>query len=142
MSEISKYIFDIFKNEDYEQIDIIYPSFISLAEQKCLVVPFLPFSFEGDLTKKRKESEELGLPIFEPSKVRIFRQALEKYIKVFLYKIILEAKLSEFSARTVAMEHASEKTKKLIARLNLSFRKERRRLVTQRQIESFSVHKI
>jgi len=138
IEHITRYIFDEFKKRRFSQVDILYPKFISLAEQKPTLVSFIPFSFK--LTKEEKNKE--GLPIFEPSRQRIFGILLQKYIEVFFRKINMETKLSELSARTVAMEHAAAKTEEFIQKLTLDYTKQRRRIVTQRQLESFIAHKI
>jgi len=135
---ISNYIFKEFKKGIFSQVDILYPQFIFLAEQTPNFIPFLPFEFKP--AKEKKSSE--GLPIFEPSKRKIFDNLLQKYIEVFFHKIIMETKLSELSARTVAMEHATTKTEELIQKSTLDYTKERRRIITQRQLESFTAHKI
>ncbi len=135
---VTDYIFDKFKRGIFSQVDILYPQFVSLAEQTPSFIPFLPFEFK--LTKEKKSDE--GFPIFEPSKQKFFDKLLQKYIEIFFYKIIMETKLSEFSARTVAMEHAATKTEELIQKLALDYTKERRRIVTQRQLEGFAAHKI
>ena len=83
-----------------------------------------------------------GLPIFGSSKKEIFNILLKKYIDVFFLEIFLEAKLSEFSSRTIEAEHASSKSKDIIKSLQLSFVKERRKSSTQGQLESFIAHKI
>ena len=159
---ITSYIFNGFEEGMFSQVDILYPQFISLAEQTASFIPFLPFEFISleatnyggrnvaedkgykqsptDLKLTKKSGE--GLPIFEPSKRKVFDRLLQKYIEIFFYKIIMETKLSEFSARTVAMEHATAKTGELIQKLALNYAKERRRVVTQRQLESFAAHKI
>lgn len=134
----TNYIFDEFKKGAFARIDILYPQFVSLAEQTPNFTQFLPFEFR--LIEKREDRE--GLPIFEPSKQKVFDQLLQKYIGIFFYKIIMETKLSELSARTVAMEHASAKTDELIQKLTIDYTKQRRRVVTQRQLESFSAHKV
>jgi len=54
----------------------------------------------------------------------------------------METKLSELAARTAAMEHAAETTKKLIHQLKINYFKERRRSATQKQLESFVVHEL
>jgi F-type H+-transporting ATPase subunit gamma len=138
MEHITNYVFDEFKKGAFSQIDILYPQFISLAEQKPNFTQFLPFEFELD---KEKENDQ-GLPIFEPSKEKIFNRLLRKYISIFFYKIIMETKLSELSARTVAMEHASVKTNEFIQKFTLDYVKNQRRLTTQKQLESFAVHQI
>jgi len=138
VEHVSDYIFDEFKKRTFSRVDILYPQFISLAEQTPNLTQFLPFEFK--LTKEKKNGK--GLPIFEPSKQKVFDQLLQKYIGIFFYKIIMETKLSELSARTVAMEHAAAKTEEFIQKLTLDYTKQRRRIITQRQLEIFAAHKI
>ena len=138
IESVSKYILDEFKKGIFSQVDILYPQFISLAEQTPHINSFLPFDFE---LKEGKE-DSIGLPIFESSKREVFDALLQKYIGVFFHKIIMEARLSELSARTVAMEHAAVKTKELIQKLTISYTKERRKVMTKRQLESFTAHKV
>lgn len=138
----TNYIFDEFKREKFSEVDILYPQFISLAEQTPKFVSFLPFEFKLEQRWQEKSPKiALGLPIFEPSSQKLFDELLQKYIGLYFRRIVLETKLSELSARTVATEHASAKTEEFIQKLTLSFRKERRRFVTQRQLESFAAHK-
>lgn len=142
IEEITSYIFDKFTSGVFSQVDILYPQFISLAQQQPSFVQFLPFDFALKRKFKRDNKSISGLPIFEPSKREIFNTLLQQYINMFFYKIVTETKLSEFSARTVAMEHAAVKTKGLIRKFTLDYSKERRRATTQKQLEIFAVHKI
>jgi len=137
IKHITDYIFDEFKKGTLFKVDILYPRCISLAQQQAEFVSFLPFEFEP----AREKKDSLGFPVFEPSKKLIFNNLLQKYIRVFFYKIILETKLSELSARTVEMEHASTKTDEFIQKLTFNYTKERRRFITQKQLESFAAHK-
>jgi F-type H+-transporting ATPase subunit gamma len=136
---LTKYIFDGFMDGDFKTIDILYPSFVSVAEQKPEYISFLPFSFSSDDFDTKKAVVE-GFPILEPSGAKVFGVLLEKYIRAFLHKVVLEAKLSEFSSRTVAMEHANTKTDDVLVKLQHAFKSERRRMVTARQLEIFTTH--
>ncbi len=137
--EINDFLFGEFKNEDLERIDILYPKFYSLTDFEPDFLTFLPFRFEFPSEEKK---EPLGFPIFEPSKKRIFNFLIELYIRNFLYTILLETKLCELSARTLISEEAQTKIKELISQLIISFRERRKRILSQRQIESFLAHKI
>lgn len=139
---LANYVFNEFEKLKFAKVDILYPQFNSLAEQKPAFVSFLPFEFALKNDPEDILEKDLALPIFEPSKKMVFDRLLQKYIGVYLNKIVLETKLSELSARTVAMEHAGAKTKEFIWRLTASFRKEHRRIITQRQLESFTAHKV
>ncbi|MDP3970094.1 MAG: FoF1 ATP synthase subunit gamma [bacterium] len=135
---MTNYFFEKYKKGSFSQVDILFPQFVSFAEQTPQIIPFLPFVFTLNEDMSNKE----GLPIFEPSKQKVFHMLLQKYIGVYFYSIIIEAKLSEFSARTIAMEHAAVKTSELVEQLLLDYEKEKRRTVTQNQLESFVAHKI
>jgi len=138
---ITGYLFDGFNKGVFSEVDILYPEFISLAEQQPAWHSFLPFEFTL-INPKEGAENAFGLPLFEPKKEIIFERLLQKYIAIFFYKIMLETKLSEFSARTIAMEHATATTEKLIQKLTLDYAKARRRVATQKQLEIFAAHKI
>jgi len=138
INDIVNFIFYKFKKREISSCDILYPHFVSLTKQEPEILPFLPFN----LIYLPKTNRSLGFPIFEPNKEKLFNFLLEKYIIAIFYKIIFESKLSEFSARTVNTENASEKTKHLITTLYLKYFKERRTNITKKQLESFIVHKL
>ncbi len=144
-SLISQVLFDEFKKEDISTIDILYPKFISLTRQTPQLVQFLPFDFKPSAQKTANPQnlpQDLGLPIIEPSSREIAENLIEKYALAAFYRIFAEAKLSELSARTVVTEHAHSKTEKNIRYACLDYFKNRRRLITQKQLESFVVHNL
>jgi F-type H+-transporting ATPase subunit gamma len=149
INEIGSKLFIHFQKNDFRSIDILYPRFISFGKQQAVFARFLPFeffskSFKPNKVMVRKEqfSQAAGWPIFEPSKKLIFEALLKKYIEIFFVKIVLEAKLSEFSARTIASEHAASKTSEIIKSRQLAFLKERRLSLSQKQLESFIAHSV
>ncbi len=132
--------FRLYRENDIRNVDILYPKFISIIEQTPAFVKFLPFDFAPAFAKAaaaNKDNPAEGLPIFEQSKKDIFDALLTKYIEVFFRQIRIEAKLSEFSARTITAEHAIYKTDGIIKKLRLSFFKERKKEISQKQLESF-----
>jgi len=135
---ITEYIFSAFKNSTFNKVDILYPKFVSLAEQVPKIISFLPFKFDFS----EESVNNIGFPIFEPNKKVFFDNLLKKYIMVFFYKIFMEAKLSELAARTITMEEAVVKTNHLIKKIEFNYHKERRHVINQRQLESFSAHKV
>lgn len=141
-STVHSIIGDFYKGL-FSRIDILYPKFISLSEHRPVIIPFLPFAFES-LSAESAGTKSVGLPIVDPagSKAEIFERLMKKYVTAYFEKIISEGRLSEFSARTVSMEHAGNKTDELIKGLMLAYRKERRRALTQKQLESFIGHNV
>lgn len=139
---VGSYLFDAFGKGLFSRVDVVFPHFVSLGRQRPVTRRLLPFGFSeafDDPAKAAASGKEAeGWPIFESPKGVVFDRLMRKYVGTYLYGILLEAKLSELAARTVAMEHASAKTDQLRDRLAFGFAKERRRMLTQRQVESFS----
>ena len=145
VSSITDYVFKIFETRNIAQVDIIYPRFIALSAQEPTSLTFLPFEFKDELGTDGKIIDievEPGFPIFEQAKKEISADLVKKYISLFFHRIMLESKLSEYSARMVAMENASVKTEELIKKLSLRYFKAKKKFITKTQIESFIVHKI
>ncbi len=140
IQEICDYILGQFKNKNFSKIDILYPAFISLSVHQPKFIRFLPFPFVDNSQVESRPA--IGLPIFASSPKKIFDDLFTKYIKTFFARVVLESKLSEFSARTVAMEHAAVKTQEILEKIKLDYFKERKRIITQKQLESFSVHRL
>lgn len=135
---LCEYFFNQFKKGAFSGVDILYPQFVSISKHRPQIIQFLPFEFHIGQTQA---VESHGFPIFEPSKKKVFNMLLDKYIKIFFYKIFSETNLSKFSARTISMENARAKTKETIVKSIHSFNKQRHRLLTQRQLVSFGSHK-
>jgi F-type H+-transporting ATPase subunit gamma len=143
INKISSDLFSRFQSIGLKKIDVIYPRFFSLAKQRPHIVQFLPFDFVSARNSALAANNgNDSFPIFEPSKKFIFDILIKKYIDVSFAELILEAKLSEFAARTVTAESAIKEIEELISSLRRVFLKEKHRAVTQKQIESFSVHQI
>ncbi len=140
IDEITAYLFGQFRSETFSKVDILYPHFMSLSEQKPAFISFLPFEFKMEGADGKYNPE--GLPIFESSQKDVFDWFLQRYIEIFFHKIATETKLSEFSARTIAMEVANDKTNELIKKLTVDFHKERKKNITQKQLESFAASNI
>ncbi len=145
IKKINDFLLQGFLNKNFNKIDIAYTQYVSLSEQKPVIVPFLPFSFKatsGLANDKKEVDGSLGLPIIEPSAQKIFAWYLQQYINLSFFKIIIEAKLAELAARTVSLDDATDKAKKLIIKLQLDYFKERKRSLTQKQIEIFAAHNL
>lgn len=142
IKSFTQLFFDRYAGNKLGKLDVLYSQFFSLAYQVPKITPFLPFSFGNNQPQESNKTEKVpGFPIFEGDKKDIFNQLLRRFIDIYFSEVFWEAKLSEFSARTVEAENASTKTDEIIGKINLEFLKERRRNITQKQLESFTVHK-
>ncbi len=129
---IKDFIISQFLTEEINQVLIFYPEFESLAIQNPAIFSFLPFDkekFKEELGKELKEV--VGYPIYEPCQKEIINYLLKEYLGLVFYQKALETKLSELSARTVAMEEAAEKAQKLINQLSHQYFRIKREAITK-----------
>jgi F-type H+-transporting ATPase subunit gamma len=138
-SKVTNYILGEFLEKPLERVDIIYPHFLNILSQEPAIIRFLPFSFSSTVLEQ-SETSPLGFPIFEPSKRKIFDYLIQEYIRLFFYQVLIETRLSEFTARTIFLEKASFQGEKFLKKLRMKYFKERKAEISQGQIESFSVH--
>lgn len=136
LEPITSVLFSGFLDGTIGSVDVIYPKFETIVVQTPTVLRLLPFTF----AQQQSNAAPAGLPIAEPSPKMFFTKTMALYVALFFYRLVSEAKLAEYSARTIETEHATEKTKDIIRALRLSYFKERRALFTAKQLESFVVH--
>lgn len=147
--EISDFIIDLFVNNKYQKIDVIYTNFVSALKLEVLHRPLLPLNestlkqvVENIIPKTGKFSNiknESVSPVieykFEPSPKEIVHELVPKLVEMEIFHSILEANASEHSARMVAMKNASENAKEMISSLTIKYNKERQAQITKELIE-------
>lgn len=138
--DLSDLILGGFLDGDWRSVDILHAKFISLGVQQPVITGFLPFNFT-ETAARPAETAPLGLPLFVPASSAVADALLKRFAALFFYSLVSEAKLSEFAARTLAMENAGNKAQEQIERARLDYFKERRRDFSQKQIESFFAHR-
>ena len=73
--------------------------------------------------------------LFEPSPEAVLTYLFGHYLNIFIYRVLLEAKASEQSARMVAMTNATDNATDLIKDLTLEYNKLRQGNITKELLE-------
>ena len=73
--------------------------------------------------------------LFEPSPEAVLSYLFGHYLNIFIYRVLLEAKASEQSARMVAMTGATDNATALIKDLRLEYNKLRQGNITKELLE-------
>src|SRR5258708_3937286 len=73
--------------------------------------------------------------LFEPSPQAVLAYLFGHYLNIFIYRVLLEAKASEQSARMVAMTNATDNATDLIQDLKLEYNKLRQGNITKELLE-------
>jgi F-type H+-transporting ATPase subunit gamma len=103
-------------------------------------VSFLPVGEIKGLKIPGVESEE-KLPVdtretvFEPSPEAVLGYLLSHYLNIYMYRVLLNAKASEQSARMVSMKNATDNADHLIKHLTLEYNNLRQGNITRELLE-------
>jgi F-type H+-transporting ATPase subunit gamma len=131
--EIAESILDLFKEGEYDRIDLIYNQFKNAATQILTHEQFLPVKpIESDDVKVSNDY------IMEPSKDVIVNELIPKTLKTQLYKALLDSHASEHGARMTAMHQATDNATELVKDLKLTYNKARQTAITNEIIEIVS----
>jgi F-type H+-transporting ATPase subunit gamma len=135
--------FDFIKRLRYEifnlyervpRIEVIYTKYYSPSKFLPISIKLLPFDVSL-IDIKEEKSDNVDHFIFEPSLDDIGQEIFEIYVNSLIYQLILDSKLSEFSARLMAMNTATENAENLIKDLKLLFFKKRQESITKELLE-------
>ncbi len=133
-------LLNVWKNQKFSKIDIIWPKMVNLAFFKPDKKTIAPFDLGSEIGIFVQEGLS-GLPIFEPTKKEVIKEFIGRYLLLVARKTIMESNLAEFLNRATLMEKAKKEVDKIIKTIIHRFRRERRKILTKNQIETFMAHK-
>jgi len=136
---IAAYGRDLFLKGEVDQVQIVATRFVNTLTQEPVSLQFLPIGEIKDLTIPTAESAEhhgdKTQTLFEPNVEKVLEYFLPRYLNIFVYQVLLNAKASEQSARMVSMQNATENAEGLIKDLTLEYNKIRQGSITQELLE-------
>ncbi len=119
---------------EVDAVFMIYNEFKSAITQKVQVEQLLPvkplvlpahMSLGGDY-------------VYEPSQKDVLEHLVPLYVRVEIYRALLESIASEFGARMSAMDSATNNAKEMISRLTLDYNRARQAAITKELLEIIS----
>ena len=129
VAEVAEKIMNLYSDETYDKIEIIYNRFKNAATQIPQVEQFLPIKpVEGDTNASADY-------IFEPSKEKIVLELIPKSLKTQLYKAVRDSFAAEHGARMTAMHKATDNATELRDELLLTYNKARQAAITNEILE-------
>lgn len=136
VTQLAEEIYSLYVvDTDYKTASIIYTHFVSSITNKVKVQEMLPLKGEL-LTSKNTSKEEIFHPaILEPSAEIIMESVLPILVSTMLYHYILDSVAAEHSARTMAMQAATDNATELQQNLTREYNRARQAAVTQEVIE-------
>jgi F-type H+-transporting ATPase subunit gamma len=130
---------DLFLKGEVDQVQIVATRFVNTLTQQPVAIEFLPV---GEIKGLRVPGVELEESItdtteslFEPSAEAVLGFLLPRYLDIFVYQVLLNAKASEQSARMVSMKNATDSAESLINDLTLEYNKLRQGNITKELLD-------
>jgi F-type H+-transporting ATPase subunit gamma len=132
---------DLFLKHEVDEVRIVATRFVNTLTQQAVTVELLPIGRISGFQIPGAEAEEAALAadttefLFEPGPEAVLGYLLSRFVNIFVYAVLLNAKASEQSARMVSMKNATDNAEAMIKELTLAYNKLRQGHITQELLE-------
>jgi len=116
---------------EYDRIEFVYNHFKNAAVHLLTQEQFLPIRFEA---KADMLPQNLDY-IFEPDHPSLIEKLMPRWLRIQLYKAILDSFVAEQGARMTAMHMATDNAMELLRELTLHYNKARQAAITKEILE-------
>ncbi|MDL2306800.1 F0F1 ATP synthase subunit gamma [Desulfovibrio sp. OttesenSCG-928-C06] len=131
-----------FLAEELDEAYLVYAEFVNMARQVPVTLGLLPMSTPkaGERGEAAADSGTTGTVdyIYEPDVGSLLAELLPRYLKVQVYRGLLDTSASEHAARMAAMDNATRNCDDIIKSLTLLYNKTRQATITTELIDIVS----
>ncbi len=127
--DIADEIIEKFRCGYYDQVDMIYTTFVSALTQQPVAVSVLPVKDLSTGVKSKSLTE------YDPSPEEVFDGLIPQYLTGLIFAAVVDSFASEQAARRTAMESASDNAEEMINNLSLLYNRARQAMITQELTE-------
>jgi F-type H+-transporting ATPase subunit gamma len=125
--EVGNMIIDAYIQGELDEVHLVYGELISMGRQEPRALPLLPLAPEQTVAEEAPAAQEY---IYEPSVEGLLAELLPRFIKVQVYRGLLDTSASEHAARMAAMDNATKACDDMTLSLTLLFNKTRQAAIT------------
>ena len=129
--DIADLVSNGFLMQNFDRVEIVYNEFVTVMRQEVRTMQLLPIVPDAS-AQSTKHSVDY---IFEPSRADILDTLLPMYIKLQVWRTLLDSNAAEHAARRMAMENATTNARDLIKSLQLIYNRERQAAITKEMLE-------
>lgn len=127
-ADIGEAVISSFENEEYDELYIAYNEFRNIASQRPRIIRLLPIA--SPESGEELEPEGRVDYTYEPSEEALIDELLPSYLRITVFRAMLETAAGENGARMVSMENATSNCEELIGDLTLKYNKARQQAIT------------
>ena len=130
---------ELFLTGQVDEVEVVTTRYVNTLTQTPVSLDFLPVAAisaeQIPGVDAGQEADDGAEVVFEPDTESVLGYLLERYLNIFLYFVLLNAKASEQSARMVSMKNATDSAEDLIQALKLEYNKLRQGNITRELLE-------
>jgi F-type H+-transporting ATPase subunit gamma len=127
-TSIAEEVISPFVAEEYDELYLCYNEFRNVASQKPVMVRLLPAASVG--STEEEEPETSIDYVYEPSEEELLAHIVPMYLRVLIYRGLLETSAGEHGARMVAMDNATSNCEEMLQTLTQEFNRARQAAIT------------
>lgn len=124
-SETGNIVIDGYLSGQFDEVHIVYGKFVNIAKQEATTAQILPAE-----TPSEPVAGASSEYLFEPSVEGLLAELLPRYVKVQMYRGLLDTSASEHAARMSAMDNATKNCDEMVGSLTLVYNKARQASIT------------
>ncbi|MDR2574775.1 MAG: F0F1 ATP synthase subunit gamma [Desulfovibrio sp.] len=119
----------------FDEVWLIYGEFVSMGSQPPRTLCLLPLKApEAEETPSENDGPRCEY-VYEPQEEKLLAELLPRYVRVQVYRGLLDTSASEHAARMAAMDNATRNCNELINSLTLLYNKTRQASITSELID-------
>ena len=127
-ADIGDALISSFINEEYDELHIAFNEFRNIASQRPRIVQLFPIA--SPESAEQLEPEGRVDYTYEPSEEALIDELLPSYLRITVFRAMLETAAGENGARMVSMENATSNCEEMIGDLTLKYNKARQQAIT------------
>jgi F-type H+-transporting ATPase subunit gamma len=127
--QIARDIIQPFMREEYDELYLVYNEFRNVSVQRPAIVRLFPLPSIGQEDEDVDPNKRIEY-IYEPSDEVLLDRLLPMYVRVLIFRALVETSAGENGARMAAMDNATRNCEEMIASLSLKYNKARQAAIT------------
>jgi len=123
--KLAERLIEGYKAEQYDEVWVVYTSFLSMMSQEAQVARLLPVEKPAEAPKTLVDT------VYELGPAETLEQVMPDFLAGRLYSALCDAFASEVASRRTAMDSATKNAGEMISDLRLKFNRARQGAITQ-----------
>lgn len=134
---ISGEIIQMFKEQELDEVYVVYTRMINSMECKAEIKKILPLT-KADFSDENEISTTIDETSYLPTPYDVLNNIVPNYVTGFIFGTLIQAYSSEQNARMMAMESATRNAKDMLKELSIIYNRVRQAAITQEITEVIS----